>query len=145
LEDLEGSFDLVLFAETYERNRGLLRQALDASEGPLPLVLGGTLEAGDPPKILVRSVLRLDDAEERLASRLELRVLADELSRDRLEAVQKLLGLHPGNCPVTLQIAIPGESETLVALPESRGVRPDRSLVDELDALFGRSVAEVMA
>ena len=45
---------------------------------------------------------------------------------------------------MTLQIAIPDESETVVELPEALGVRASRGLVEELDALFGRPVAEVM-
>jgi DNA polymerase-3 subunit alpha len=144
LEDLEGSFDLVIFSESYERSRSLLRQALDEEGEPLPLLVTGTLEGGDPPKILVREILPLEMAEERLASRVTLSVVADELSRDRLEAVRRLFSAHAGPCGVTLQIAIPDESETVVELPEALGVRASRGLVEELDALFGRPVAEVM-
>jgi DNA polymerase-3 subunit alpha len=143
LEDLDGSFDLVIFSESYERARSLLRQALDEDGDPLPLLVSGTLEMGDPPKILVREILPLASAEERLASRVTLSVVAEELSRDRLEAVRTLFSSHPGACGVTLQIAIPDQSETVVALPETLGVRPSRGLVEELDALFGRPVAEV--
>jgi DNA polymerase-3 subunit alpha len=143
LEDLEGSFDLVIFSESYERSRSLLRQALDEEGEPLPLLVTGTLEAGDPPKILVREMLPLATAEERLASRMTLSVVADELSRDRLEAVRRLFAAHPGPCGVTLRIAIPDESETVVELPETLGVRASRGLVEELDVLFGRPVAEV--
>ena len=57
-----------------------------------------------------------------LASRVLLSVIADELSRDRMEAVRKLFAAHAGPCAVTLEITIPGESETVVALPEAGGV-----------------------
>ncbi|MHC4422914.1 MAG: DNA polymerase III subunit alpha, partial [Planctomycetota bacterium] len=78
LEDLEGSFDLVIFAEPYAQYGGILKRAhaQDAGEGPVPLLVSGGLETGDPPKILVREVLELARADERLASRLELRLLA---------------------------------------------------------------------
>jgi DNA polymerase-3 subunit alpha len=143
LEDLEGSFELVIFAESYERSRSLLRRAVEAVDGPVPLLVTGTLEAGDPPRILVRDVLPLAEAEERLASGLALRVLAEELSADRTAAVRSLLAAHPGGCGVTLEIEIPGESATVMALPDGLAVRPSRTLLQDLDALFGRPVAEL--
>jgi DNA polymerase-3 subunit alpha len=144
LEDLEGSFELVIFAETYERHRTLLKRAAATDGDPVPLLVQGTLEAGDPPKLLVREAWLLGEAEQRLASRLAVSVRADELSRDRTEAIRRLLGEHAGSCPVVLTVTIPDESETVILLPEERGVRASPSLVTELEALFGRPVAELV-
>jgi DNA polymerase-3 subunit alpha len=145
LEDLEGSFDLVIFAEPYARLRSVLRGTLDPQPGgsPSPLVVSGTLEVGDPPKILVRDAVLLDEAEEKLASRLHLRVMASEATRDRLEALTRLFDGHRGRCPVLLHLTIPGASETLIALPEPRGVEPSEQLLAEVDSLFGRPVTEL--
>jgi DNA polymerase-3 subunit alpha len=144
LEDLEGSFDLVVFAEPYGRLRALLRQAHEPEAGtpPVPLLVSGKLEAGDPPKILVRDAVVLQEAEQRLAARVRIEVLAGEATRDRLLALRRALGQSPGDCPVVLHLRIPGESETVIALPESWRVDPNASLLRELDALFGRRVAE---
>jgi DNA polymerase-3 subunit alpha len=146
LEDLEGSFDLVVFAEPYGRLRTLLKRALEGGAGgePRPLLVRGTLEVGDPPKILVRDAVELAEAQERLASQLHLRVHCDEMSRDRTLAVRQLLDAHRGECAVLLHITIPNESETVMALPESCGVRPTEDLVEHLDALFGRPVTELV-
>ena len=129
LEDLEGSFELVIFSEPYERHFELLRAAAGGSgpEGPVPLVISGNLEAGDPPKILVRDVLKLSAAERELTSRLRLRVLEPDVSRDRMLALYKVLGQYSGDCNVHVHIMIPGESETEL-LVGGRRVRP----VDEL-------------
>jgi len=144
LEDLEGSFDLVIFAEPYAQYGSLLKQAIAAGEGegPTPLLVSGTLETGDPPKILVRDVLELVRADERLAQALALRVGAEEASRDRLTALRSILSRHPGDCAVSLHLVIPDESETVIALP-GLGVRPGAALVDELTGLFGRDVTEL--
>jgi DNA polymerase-3 subunit alpha len=144
LEDLEGRFDLVVFAEPYAQYGGVLRRALGegSSDGALPVLVSGTLEAGDPPKILVREVLELSRADERLASHLELRLRADEASRDRLAALRQLLESHPGDCQVAVHVVIPGESETVIELPEL-AVRPGAPLLDDLVGLFGRGVAEL--
>ncbi len=145
LEDQEGSFDLVFFAEPFGQHATLLKNALsgDAGSGPVPLLISGTLEAGDTPKILVRDVILLERAEEKLAAQLRLRVLASEATRDRLLALRDLFGRHPGECAVALHLVIPDESETVLAFPCLRGVRPDEALLREVDGLFGRRVSEV--
>jgi len=145
LEDLEGSFELVVFAEPYEKHRSLLFEAKSQSEGeggPVPLLVVGTLEGGDPPKILVRDVLRLEGCEKELASQLKICVLDSEVSRDRMIALRRVLRDHTGDCAVFLHVTIPGESETVLAVGATPGVEPSEALLQEVDGLFGRRVAE---
>ncbi|MFP6655230.1 MAG: DNA polymerase III subunit alpha, partial [Myxococcota bacterium] len=147
LEDLEGSFELVIFTEPFEQHVALLREAkeemaADGTRGPIPLIIHGMLEEGDPPKILVRDVTRLDLAEEKLSASLRVRVTAPDITRDRLMALKTLLGAHSGDCGVYLHITIPGESETVLGLGGIRGVSPSAELCREVDRLFGRPVSE---
>jgi DNA polymerase-3 subunit alpha len=147
LEDLEGGFELVIFSEPFEQHVELLRVAKDGSGGdgeigPIPLIVHGTLEEGDPPKILVRDVTRLDQAEQKLAASLRVRVLSPDVTRDRLIALKRLLGAHGGDCGVFLHITIPGESETILGVGGIRGVSPSVELCREVDRLFGRPVTE---
>ena len=58
-------------------------------------------------------------------------------------ALRRLLETHAGDCGVLLHILIPGESETVMALPGGRGVEPNEELIQALDGLFGHPVAEV--
>lgn len=145
LEDLEGSFDLTVFPEPFARLGSILKSCLAEGEAgrPLPILVTGTLEAGDTPKVLVRDIITLADAEERLASRLQLRVLATEATPDRLTALRRVLKAYPGECSVTVHLTIPGESETVLALGEGDAVRPVADLLRDVDALFGRPVAEI--
>ena len=135
----------MIFAEPFAQHASLLKSAAtgEAGSGPVPLLVSGTLEVGETPKILVRDVIPLERAEEKLAARLELRVLASEATRDRLLALRDLLGRNPGECAVALRLVIPDESETVLALPGLRGVRPDEAFLREIDGLFGRRVAEI--
>jgi DNA polymerase-3 subunit alpha len=144
LEDLEGSFDLVIFAEPFAQHAELLQRAKNGVEGtgPLPLVVTGNLEAGDPPKILVRDVIPLADAEQKLTTALRVRVREAELSRDRLVALRDVLRAHGGDCAVYLHITIAGETETVLSVGGVRGVDPSTGLRRKVDALFGRAVAE---
>ncbi|MCP5070589.1 MAG: DNA polymerase III subunit alpha, partial [bacterium] len=147
VEDLEGGFELVIFANSYVTYRDLLRDALesnsDATRAAIPLIVSGTLESAEPPKLLVRDVFELSQAEERLAACVHVRILAEEASRDRLSALNDVLQGHAGDCNVWVHMMIPGESETVMALPESRGVEPTQELVKAIDGLFGRAVSEV--
>jgi DNA polymerase III alpha subunit len=147
LEDLEGGFELVIFSEPFEQHVELLRAAKDETSaggerGPVPLIVHGTLEEGDPPKILVRDVTRLDQAEEKLSSSLRVRVQSPDVTRDRLIALKRLLGSHSGDCGVYLHITIPGESETVLGVGGIRGVAPSLELCREVDRLFGKPVTE---
>ena len=143
LEDLEGSFDLVFFSEPFNQHIEILRLASAGGEaGPIPLLVSGTLESGEPPKILVRDVMRLDEAEQRLAAHLRIKVLEPDVNRDRMIALRSLLEQHPGNCAVFLHITIAGESETILSVGGIRGVEPSQTLCREVDALFARPVTE---
>jgi len=143
LEDLEGLFDLVIFAEPYAMHRDLLKQAAerDASD-PLPLVVTGEFEEGDPPKILVREILALEKAEEVLSTRLCLHVQIGELTKDRMEGLKRTFEAHRGDCEVQIHVTIPEESETLLSLAGSANVRASEELIALVDSLFGRPVAE---
>jgi DNA polymerase-3 subunit alpha len=145
LEDLDGAIELVIFAEPWAQHGTLLKRAKGGEEerGPTPLLVTGQLDEGDPPKVLVREVLELERAEERLTTQLRLRVPAEEATRDRLLALRGVLSQHPGECEVVLHLVIPGESETLLALPSLGGVRAGPKLLEELAGLFGRDVAEL--
>jgi len=144
LEDMTGSFDLVIFSEPYLQYGSLLKAAAsDASgEGPKPLLVEGKLEVGEPPKILVRTILELERAEERLSTQMEIQLTAAEATRDRLLALKAMLQRHPGECEVLLKLRIPDESETLMALPGLE-VRPNDRLREEVNGLFGRVVTEL--
>ncbi len=145
LEDLEGVFDLVIFSDPYNLYFDLLRAAEsggDLGEGPIPLLVSGTLEESDPPKVLVREVMRLDEGQQRLTTYLRLRVLESEVSRDRMNALKGVLRSHPGDCEVFVHITIPGESETIVSVGGPHGVEGSEDLLRDVDALFGRPVSE---
>jgi DNA polymerase III alpha subunit len=145
LEDLEGAFDLMIFPEPFARFGSVLKACVAEAESgsPTPIVVTGTLEGGETPKLIVRDVITLAEAEEKLASKLRLRVTAGEATRDRLTALRGVLRAHPGECRVTVHLTIPGESETVLALGDPGGVRPVPDLLRDVDALFGRPVTEL--
>jgi DNA polymerase-3 subunit alpha len=145
LEDLEGSFELVIFPDTWAASRDVLKSAQEGGGdgGAVPLVVEGSLETADPPKILVRRLFPLTEASEHLAVRVHIQVLAAEATADRLTALRSLLTEHAGDCGVVLHLRIPGESETVMTLPDAHGVDANPGLLREIDGLFGRPVSDL--
>ena len=92
----------------------------------------------------MRSALELERAEEKLSTQMKLCLTAAEATRDRLVAAKGILMRHPGQCEVVVQLLIPGESETLIAVP-GLTVRPNDGLRSDLNGLFGRVVTELVA
>lgn len=147
LEDATGSFELVIFAEPFGVHRALLKRALESASqaggGVLPVIVSGSLESADPPRMIARDLYSLAEAEEKLAARVTIRVLATESTHDRMAALKAVLGKHGGDCSVSLHVTILGESETVLALPDTLAVTPTEALLADVNALFGRPVAEV--
>jgi len=131
LEDTEGAFELVIFGDTFAEYGSLVRRAIEGEneDGPIPVLVSGTLEAGDPPKILVRQILELEGAEGKLANQLRSTVLTDEATPDRLRALRDLLQKNPGDCSVVVRLIIAGESETWLGLDGVSRVRPHAALL----------------
>jgi DNA polymerase-3 subunit alpha len=142
LEDLEGSFELVIFSDAWAASRELLRRAQEGGAA-LPLIAEGTLESAEPPKLLVRRMFALADAAEHLAVRMHVTLRAEEATRDRLLALKSLLAAHAGDCAVVLHLRIPGESETVLGLGDGCAVDASPQLLREVDTLFGRPVADL--
>jgi DNA polymerase-3 subunit alpha len=145
LEDLKGAFDLVIFSDSYAQYGSLLKTAVsgDGENGPIPLLVSGTLEEGDPPKILVREIFELERAEEKLSRKLTITVIAEDATPDRLRAIREVLVKNPGECSVVVRLVIPGESETLVSMNGVAGVRATASLLADIDGLFAKRVTEL--
>jgi len=93
--------------------------------------------------MIARDLYSLAEAEEKLAARVTIRVLATESTHDRMAALKAVLGKHGGDCSVSLHVTILGESETVLALPDTLAVTPTEALLADVNALFGRPVAEV--
>ena len=88
------------------------------------------------------SVAVAEDAEERLTSKMRVRVLGPDVTADRMSALRTVLEKHGGDCAFFLHITIPGETETVLSLGDGRGVTASEGLRRDVDSLFGRPVAE---
>jgi DNA polymerase III subunit alpha len=149
LEDLTGARDLVIYDDIVRRFEALLK-------GDEPVLIRGAVrmaekfgaeanqqdDAEPSPEIKVDEVTRLADVRAARATRVELKLSAEQATQEKLAELKALLGKYPGSCSAGLIIVLPGTAETRIALKGTR-IRPDDELLAAVDRLFGGKVAQV--
>ena len=149
LEDLTGARDLVIYDEAAQKFGDLLK-------GDEPVLVRGMVrmaekfgaeaqqqESAEPsPEIKVDEVSKLSEERSRRATRVELKLSAEQATTEKLAELKALFGKYPGSCSAALSIVLPGTAETRIAL-KSVKVAPSDDLLAAVDRLFGGKVAQV--
>lgn len=131
LEDLTGTAELVVFPDFFAKNETLLKEER-------PVLVGGFLEVeNDLPKIIVDSVLRLEDSMKRIRRLVVDIGSIDESQLDRLAGV---FGDFSGETPVEFRIHLP-ELDRIVKLESSsiKGVTVSSQLFEQIHSSMGRT------
>ena len=131
LEDLEGTFSMLLFNENYDKFRELLvpQKAL--------LVVGEVNNEEDKPKLFPTEIMPLEDAPRKFTKQVHFRLEYEKLTAERLEAAQKIAQLHPGRCPLFLCIKHTGHAPLFIEAHERYLVNPSTALQQAVDDQFG--------
>jgi DNA polymerase-3 subunit alpha len=149
LEDLTGARDLVIYEDIVQKYDSLLK-------GDEPVLVRGMVRMAEKfgaeaqqqdnsepsPEIKVDEVSRLADVRSAKATRIELKLSAEQATSERLAELKTLFGKHPGSCSTSLSIVVEGAAETRIALKGTR-VAPSDDLLAAVDRLFGGKVAQV--
>jgi DNA polymerase-3 subunit alpha len=131
LEDLEGSVQVLVMNENYDKYRELLvpNRAL--------LVIGEVNTSDERPKLFPLEILPLEDAPKKFTRQVHLRLHTAHLKPEHLEAVRELVAAHPGRCPLFLCFQRPN-GEVIFIEPNDRFfVTPSRQLQEAADRQFG--------
>jgi DNA polymerase-3 subunit alpha len=148
LEDLTGARDLVIYDDGIQKYEALLK-------GDEPVLVKGMVRLAEKfgneaqqqdtepaPEIKVDEVSRLADVRAAKATRVELKLSAEQATSEKLTELKTLFGKYPGSCTTSLSIVLPGSAETKIALKGTR-VAPSDDLLAAVDRLFGGKVAQV--
>jgi len=131
LEDLEGSVQVLVMNENYDKFRPLLEV------NKAILVVGEVNTGDDKPKIFPQEIMPLEDAPKKYTKQVHLRLHTAHLKPEQLEAVRELVAAHPGKCPLMLCFMRPGGEVVFVDTNERFSVTPSLKLQQEADARFG--------
>jgi DNA polymerase III subunit alpha len=140
LEDHTGQVEYIVNSKKVDDYRELL-----SSDDPL--LVTGTVDAPFGEGESVRERLRFNDA--KLLSRiraeksslLDIKLNADVVKAEQIQALEKLLRVHAGNCRTTLRLEIPKRSETVLDLGDHYKVAASDDLLARIEQIFGDRVA----
>ncbi len=137
LEDLDGAVEVVFFPKVYTQvAAGLIVDQ--------PVLVTGKVQFGDGAggngtrvKIHADKVIPLDQAAQKVAKQVHLRINATGLGPDDIGALRALLATFQGASPVILHLIIPEHSETVIELGHDLLVAPGDAFVTEIQTRFG--------
>ncbi len=149
LEDLTGSLKVVCFsARAGGRGYEQWKPLLETDE---PLVITGTVsmssrgdEENPVRELRAEEVLPFSEVREKKTRRLAVRIPMSAVTPERLGELKQILAGSKGNTQVYVEVLVPGQSETVIRVPDLR-VRPTDALLSELDRLFEAPVAMLVA
>ena len=138
LEDMNGSVDILCFAEAYRRLGERLK--LDV---PV-LVKGGIkVEEGSNTKILVGDITPLEQATPRLPRSLRIKIPLESVSEHTVSGLHTLCQERKGEAKVLFDLERKGDF-TVVMEAEGYNVLPDRNFINRVEELCGRGSVRVI-
>jgi DNA polymerase-3 subunit alpha len=149
-EDLHGVVEVILFSKLFESAGDLL----DSEE---PLLIRGDLDLGEESaKIVANELIPMSEAGQRLATKVELRLFSENVSKDRLPELKELFRMHRGKCPTFIRLIqktktalenaeFPNENwEMVLSLSDQFTLDPSIEAVRAINQFFGAEVTHLL-
>jgi DNA polymerase-3 subunit alpha len=131
LEDLEGSVQVLVMNENYDKYRDLLvpNKAI--------LVVGEVNTGDDKPKIFPQEIMPLEDAPKRYTKQVHLRLHMAHLTPEQIELIREIAAGFPGKCPLFLCFKRPTGEIIFIETHERFHVTPSVELQKAVNGMFG--------
>ena len=131
LEDLEGTFSMLLFNENYDKFRELLvpQKAL--------LIVGEVNNEEDKPKLFPSELMPLEDAPRKFTKQVHLRLNTAHLTPELIERAGAIAQAHPGRVPLFLCLRRPAGELIFIEAHDRFHVAPSVALQQAVDDQFG--------
>lgn len=133
IEDISGTAEVVIFPEVFKQCEHLLD-----SEGPI-IVQGYMKKDERGAKIIADSVDSLAEARKKFTASTRIMLESDKISREKLQALKKILYQHQGSCPVSLTLHFAGRGEVDIETSEELTISPCRELTGKVNEFMGYS------
>ncbi len=138
LEDMNGSVDVLCFAEPYRRLAERLKLTVPV------LIKGGVrVEEGSNPKVMIGDITPLEDAQPKLPTHLRIKVALETASHTTIDDLQALCRERKGEARVLFDLERRGDF-TAVMEAEGYNVLPDRAFINRVEELCGRGSVRVI-
>ena len=138
IEDMNGSVDMLCFADAYKRLSEKLKLTVPV------LVKGGVrVEEGSNPKLMVDDITPLEEAKPRLPSHLRIKVSLETASAETIDALHTICSERKGEARVLFDLERKGDF-TVVMEAEGYNVLPDRAFINRVEDLCGRGSVRLL-
>jgi hypothetical protein len=95
-------------------------------------------------KLLMESMREVAEVRKEKTRGVCLRLLGDQLTAEKIQALQQIVFEHAGSCALELQITVPDRYTSTVTLGDEFNVTPHEPLLFALERLFGRGCAALV-
>jgi DNA polymerase-3 subunit alpha len=131
IEDVFNTIEVVVFPETYKT----CAETLETFD---PVIILGTIQKEERGiKVIADAVDTLPAAREKYTDTMRVRLEPEKLSRQKLEAVKKVLLQFHGSCPVVLTLHFAHKGEVDIEVVRDMTIRPCRDLTDRVEEILG--------
>ena len=138
LEDMNGSVDILCFADNYKRLGEKLKLAVPV------LVKGGVrVEEGSNAKLMIGDITPLEEAKPKLPQRLRIKVPLETVSPAIIDQLHAVCQERKGEARVLFDLERKGDF-TVMMEAEGYNVLPDRAFINRVEELCGRGSVRVM-
>jgi DNA polymerase-3 subunit alpha len=133
LEDLEGTSEVVVFPDVYEANTSLI------GKDSMILVRGKVDLTGETASVIAFQIMALDRAPELLSSKIHINIDANQIDKETLLSLKRVLANHRGNCWVYLHLRLPSGQEMVISVSNIK-VEPSEELIEETQGMLSNGV-----
>jgi DNA polymerase-3 subunit alpha len=137
LEDLSGRIEVVVFPDAFKKFYDMI------SEDQLVWVKGKFLGEGENRRIHLVQIMRLDDALQKQAKRMFLRIFLPGIEESVFQDLKQILTQHEGECPVFFELETPHSYRMIVQSVDIEGVAPSEELSRNIEDLLGEQTVFV--
>ena len=138
LEDMNGSVDILCFADAYKRLADKLKLTVPV------LAKGGVrVEEGSNSKLMIGDITPLEQAQPKLPQHLRIKIPVEDVSPTVIDELHTLCLERRGVARVLFDLERKGDF-TVVMEAEGYNVLPDRSFIHRVEELCGRGSVRVV-
>ena len=132
LEDLKGSVEAVIFPGDFERYRAMIKPEV------VVFLRGRVDRRREQPSLRVSEVVGLDEADEKLAARVLLRINCSVIDAAMLDELGAVCREHPGECPLFLEMSTSDGLQVIIRCNgEGGAVLPNAEFIERAARLLG--------
>jgi len=131
LEDQVGSFETVVFSDLYHKFSHLFEQ-------DRALIVQGEVQKNEKAvKIIADTIVPLEEAENTWSSGINIKIDMNRINESMLSELHARIKENKGTCKSYLRMVVPGETETIIELPNELYVKPSPEMKRQINVFLG--------